>query len=235
MKKIFSVLLLFPVLLLSSCTARVSGSLHSDGRADLNIYASLEPRMTALIRNFAAVGGAPAGAPILDGAALSASMSAAPGIASVLLRNRTPSSIEGTIAIARIADFLRHGEAAGFIGFEQRAAGGGRLTVTVDLDSGPDILALISPEISDYLGVLMAPLSTGEAMTAAEYLSLVTMVYGGGIAEEISRAVISVSVDLPGPVRSVTGGTFSGRRASFEVPLLGILVLETPLSYEIIW
>jgi len=36
-------------------------------------------------------------------------------------------------------------------------------------------------------------------------------------------------------VQSVRGGTFSGRRAEFSIPLVDILVMETPLSYEVVW
>jgi hypothetical protein len=33
----------------------------------------------------------------------------------------------------------------------------------------------------------------------------------------------------------VRGGTYRGIEAIFEVPLLDLLVLETPLNYEIRW
>ena len=218
-----------------SCTARISGSLQGDGQANLNVTATLEPRMTALIRGFANAGGANANSPVLDGPAISASMSAAPGIASVMLRNRTPSSIEGPVSISRISDFLRHGTAAGFISFQQEGATAGRVTVNINRNSGPHILAMISEEISDYLSALMAPIATGEVLTKTEYLSLVTSVYNKGIADEISAATINASIDFPAQVRSVRGGTFSGRRANFEIPLLDLLVLQTPLSYEVTW
>ena len=232
------------VLLGASCAAQINGSLKGDGQADLQIYAALEPRMTALIGGFAVASGvAQPGAPILDGPAIAASMSSAPGVASVSFKNTTPAAVEGPVKIARVGDFLAPAAAtgrAGFINFEQSArsggaAVGGRCTINLSLDSGPEILSLISPEISDYLSALMAPLANGEALTKAEYLTLIGSVYGRGIADEISKAAIRASIDFPGPVQSVKGGTFSGRRAQFEIPLLDILVLETPLSYEVVW
>jgi hypothetical protein len=123
----------------------------------------------------------------------------------------------------------------GFISFEQGSSGGGRSTINLSLDSGPQILALISPDVSDYLAALMAPLATGEKMTKAEYLALVGTVYGRGIADEIAGAAVRVAIDFPGPVQRAVGGTFSGRRAEFAIPLLDLLVLETPLSYEVAW
>jgi hypothetical protein len=232
-------LLFFALCACVSCASQISGSLKGDGQADLQIYAALEPRMAALIGGLAAVSGAVRPAAILDGPAIAASMSAAPGVASVSFKNTAPAAIEGPVKISRIGDFLASGRAGGktqnFIRFEQGPAAGGRCTVTLSLDSGPEILALISPEISDYLAALMAPLATGEALTRAEYVALVGSVYGRGIADEIARAFIRAYLDFPGPVQSVKGGTFSGRRAEFAIPLLDVLTLETPLSYEVVW
>jgi hypothetical protein len=239
MNRIFAVLLLLSIM---SCTARINGSLQGDGQADLYIYAQLEPGVTGLIRRLAAISGAmQPGAAILDGPAIAASMSAAPGISSASFKNTTQAAIEGPVKIARISDFLAPGMGNGrqnrrFITFEQTSASaGGKCTINLSLDTGPEILALISPEISSYLSALMAPIATGEALTKAEYLMLVGAVYGPVIANEISRAFINASIDFPGPVQSVKGGTFSGRRAEFAIPLLDILVLETPLSYEVDW
>jgi len=229
-----------PVLALAlwcaSCAAQINGSLKGDGQADLQIRAALEPRMTALIGGLAAASGtAQPGAPILDGPAIAASMSASPGVASVSFKNTAPAAIEGPLKIAKIGDFLAPGKAT-FIDFEQNArGGGGKCTITLSLASGPEILALISPEISDYLSALMAPLATGEVMTKAQYVILVSSVYGRSITDEISKAVIRASIEFPGPVLSAQGGTFSGRRAEFAIPLLDVLVLETPLSYEVVW
>jgi len=189
--------------------------------------------MSALIMGFAAAAGIAPGTAILDGPAIAVSMAAAPGIASVSLSNTSPVSIEGQIQASHVGELLAGG-GTDFITFEQ-TAGGGRFTASLDRDSGRAILALISPDITNYLAALMAPVATGEVMTRDEYLFLVGMVYGGGIAEEISNATIRAWIDFPGPIQSARGGTFSGRRAEFVIPLLDILVLETPLSYEVVW
>jgi hypothetical protein len=247
MNRIFALLGMALSLFTVSCAARINGSLQGDGQADLQIHVALEPRMTALIGGLAAAGGAlQPGAPILDGSAIAASMAKAPGVASVSFKNTGPTVIEGPIKISRIGDFLAPGLAAsaatgkkssGFITFEQNVAPrtGGRCTINLSLDSGPEILGLISPDMGDYLSALMAPLATGEVLTKTEYLMLVASVYGKGIADEIAKAFFRAEIDFPGPVQSVTGGTFSGKKAQFVIPLLDILVLETPLSYEVNW
>jgi hypothetical protein len=163
-------------------------------------------------------------------------MSKAPGIAQVSFKNTSETSIEGPVKISRIGDFLASGGAEGFIRFEQGPGrAGGRCTVNLRRELGPEILSRISPEVTVYLEALMAPLATGEELTRAEYLKLVESMYGKGIADEISASAISASVDFPGPVQSVQGGTFSGARAVFQIPLLDLLVLERPLVYEVTW
>ncbi|MDR2924214.1 MAG: hypothetical protein LBU85_12850 [Treponema sp.] len=237
-KNIFPVVFLMALLpVFTSCASRINGSLMGGGQAEMEIQAELKPEMAALIGRFTALSGtAKPGAPLLDGPSLAASMSSSPGIASVTFVNKTPSSIEGSVKISRINDFLSTGRAGGFIRYEQKnAAGEGYCAVNISLESGPQILSLISPEIAMYLGALMAPIATGEALTKADYLTLIGSVYGKNIADEISNSTIRASVNFPGAIQRVKGGTFSGRKAEFEIPLPDILILETPLQYEVVW
>lgn len=227
-------MLLAAALVLGSCAGRISGRLDAGGAGDFFVSASLEPRISALIRSLAALGGGgQPDDPLINGAAISASMAAAPGIASVSFRNTAAAALEGPVTIANIGDFLASGS-GGFIRFEQSGAGG-RCTVTISLEYGPSMLSLISPDVSDSLSILMAPLATGEVLGKSEYLDLVSAVYGKALAAEIAESVIRASIDFPGQVRSVKGGSSSGRRAEFVIPLLDLLVLETPLVYEVQW
>jgi len=230
----------FFALLCASCTAQISGSLKGDGQADLLLYAALEPWTTTLIERFSAIQPGPSST-LIDGPAIAESMSSAPGIESVSLKNIAPAAIQGPIKISRITDFLTGGKrlsvrSPDFITFTQgKPPAGGRFTISIDRFSGPKILNLISPEVGEYLSALMAPVATGEALTKADYLDLVGSLYGKNIADEISRALIRAYIDFPGKIQSAKGGTFSGRRAEFAVPLLDLLVVEKTLTYEVVW
>ena len=221
----------FAVFTFFSCSANINGPLNADGSANLAINASLEPRTAILIRNLSAAAGTTQSNVILDGPSLASSMSEAPGVASVSFRNTAPAAIEGNAHISQIGEFLGTRD---FITFRQGASGGST-QINISRETGPQILALLSPAISDYLTALMAPIATGEVLDKEEYLFLVSSVYNRAIADEISRARVRATITFPGPVRSVDGGTFSGRRAYFDIPLIDLLVLETPLSYEVIW
>jgi hypothetical protein len=107
--------------------------------------------------------------------------------------------------------------------------------MSLDRRSAPQVLPLISPEVGAYLEALMAPALTGEALSRGDYLALVASVYGRPLAEEIAAGRIRLLLDFPRALTQVRGGTASGKRAEFDLPLLDLLVLETPLVYEASW
>jgi hypothetical protein len=72
-------------------------------------------------------------------------------------------------------------------------------------------------------------------LSREEYLALVSSLYGQAVADEISQGSIRASISFPGPISAVKGGTWTGNRAGFDIPLADLLVLETPLVYEVRW
>jgi hypothetical protein len=231
-------------LLFSACAGQVTGTLEAGGSGNFEISAALTPRIAYLIRSLStALGDGTAPEHTIDGPAIARSMSGAPGISAVSFHNTGPAAIEGPVKISRIENFLAAasgsgGAKKGFISLERPGPGGNgltRCTITLDRDSGPEILTLISADVSDYLSALMAPIATGEQLTRNEYLTLLSSVYGQETADEIRSASITASINFPGPISAVKGGTWSGKRAEFTIPLADLLVLESPLTYEVLW
>jgi len=222
-------------MLLISCNARISGKLDGESAGDFTASISLMPRISALIRSLQAFSGEEK-PEIIDAGAISASMAAAGGISSVSFQNTSLGIIDGLVKISRINDFMTSENAVSFIRFEQTVGSSqGKCTINLRRELGPEILSHVSAEITAYLEALMAPIATGEELNKEEYLNLVESIYGGAIAGEINSSTIRVSVDFPGTVQSVLGGTFSGSRAEFNIPLVNLLVLERALVYEVIW
>jgi len=233
-KQAILLLLLFIIVVtFLSCATQINGTISADGSAAFNTRMSLEPGITALLHRLFIAGGQ-ASRQTLDGPTIAQSMANAPGIASVTFSNTSPTAIEGQIQISQINDFLAATDGRRFISFTQSRTGG-RFTFNVNRTDSPAILALLSPDITDYLNALMAPIATGEVMTKNEYLMEVASFYNRTIRDEIASSRIRAAIDFPGPVTNVRGGTFSGRRVNFDIPLIDFLVLETPLSYEVTW
>ena len=224
---IAAVIVFFP-----SCSGRINAELAQNGSGTVRLEAGLEPNMTALIRSFVSMGSGESG-PLLDAVSLNRSLSAAHGISSSSLRNTGQEKVEGTIGIRNIGDLLNTG-ANRFVQYTT-ASSGNKLAISLDRTIAPQILIQIYPEAVDYLSALMAPAATGEALSKAEYLTLVESVYGKPLTAEISSSRVNAVIILPGTVTSVKGGTSSGREARFDIPLIDLLVLEQPLYYEINW
>jgi hypothetical protein len=227
MKHFLITILFISLFLTVSCSARINGAVSADGSANMDVSMALEPRFTALVRAVSMAGGQ-GSEQILDGPAIAASMSRAPGIGSVTLANTGPAAVQGNVRIASVGDFLVAAER--FIVFEQ-----GRCEININKGNGAIILESLSPEIAEYLNALMAPIVTGEEMTKDEYLSLVTAFYNRVISDEIAGSRVRASIDFPGQITNVRGGTYAGRRAEFDIPLLDLMVLDTPLVYEVRW
>jgi hypothetical protein len=252
MKNVFFIYILI-LLSFLSCSAHIEGALRHEGSAKLSLEASLEPGTASLIRTLSRAWdpGSDPNAAIIDGPAISRSMAAAPGITGVSLKNTSPSAVAGEIHIAPVDAFLSlpEGRAGGtvdgkaaaprrFIVYEPRGTrppSPGRLTITLDRESAPLVLSLMSEEVSAYLSALMAPAATGEVLSRADYLDQVGWTYGRTVANEIAAARITARLDFPGPISGIRGGTFSGAQARFEIPLADLLVLEKPLEYEVLW
>jgi len=232
-KKSIIFLLFVAFFMLFSCTAKIDGNITASGPAVVTLSMSLGQRMTSLIKSMAAAGGQE-NIQVLDGQAISKSMSGSPGIDTVSLKNTSPSAIDGQIKISKINLFLSEVKGKEFINFEQRTSGG-KCVFSINMENSQVILGYFSKDISDYLTAIMAPAATGEKMTKTEYLEVVGSFYNKGISDEISASRVRVSIEFPGAVTNVKGGKFSGKKAIFDIPLLDLLVLETPLSYEVNW
>ena len=219
---------------LSSCATQVTGILQADGSAGLDISAALQPRIAALVNGFSMAAGMAPGTPLLDASAVSASLSAAAGIESAQLSNSSPVAIGGHISVSQIGSFLASGN-TDFITFTQEPSGGGRFTAALNRSNAGEVLNMVSPDVVSYLSALMAPIATGEVMSRDDYMSIVASVYGQEVAVEMENTTIRISIDFPGTVTGAKGGTFSGKKVQFDIPLLDVLVMEEPLSYEASW
>jgi len=203
------------------------------GSAEINVRASLGLRTVGLVQSLRSFMGDTRNTPILDGGAISRSLAAASGIKSASFKNTSAEALEGTIVISNVGDFLLSDKDM-FITYSESSVSSS-IVVVLDRNSAPLLISRLSSEVGEYLSALMAPVAQGEYMSSAEYLSLVAMVYGRPLADEIAEARIKASIEFPRPVTAVSGGSSTGRRAEFDIPLLDIMVLEKPLRYEVKW
>jgi len=237
LKKAIFVIFITLLVLFTSCTAGITGTIRAGGTAEISAQASLGPRTLALMKSLKGFMGDESSAPLLDGRTIGASLAASPGIRSVSLRNTSPSALEGVISASDLGNFLATGEGK-FITYVDRPSNSS-IVVVLDRNSAPLLISALSPEVEEYLSALMAPVITGEIITNGEYLDIVASVYGRPLADEIASARIKAQIEFPRQPLAVLGGNAAssgqGRRAEFDIPLLDLLVLERPLRYEVTW
>lgn len=225
------------VLVFASCSGKVAGVLKQDGSAELELEIALGSQMAGrlqLLNRIMRGGAQDAQTPLLDGPAIARSMAAAPGISAVSLHNLGPSAVAGAVSVSRIDAFLSLPARAGGAPFIQYDPAG-RLVISLDLETSPQLLSLLSEDVRDYLSTLAAPAATGWPLTRAVYRETVASLHGPQVADEIAAARIPITIEFPRPVKEVRGGAAQGRRARFDLPLIDLLVLEQPLIYEVIW
>ena len=236
-KRIYHFFLIICLILLTSCASQINGVLRQGGAANLHVEAALEPRITILIRSLQSMMGEAGSGLILDGPAISLSLAASDGVSSVSLENTGPQAIRGNIAVNNIEDFLSV-SGKRFITYNERVSGSsssGSIHIYLDKETAPELIAMLSSEAIEYLTALMAPAVLGEDISKDEYLMLVGSLYGRPIAGEISTSMIRAIIEFPGSITSIRGGTANRNQAVFTVPLLDLLVLETPISLEAGW
>ena len=234
-KSLFTFVTLVIFLLFVSCATQLNGTVQSSGRASVSFDSELLPRTITLINSVRSFSGGNSGEHILDGNTIRGSIAFTPGVEEIRLVNRNTSTLEGDLIISNIGDFLAVGEEdSRFVSYTPRGTGGS-ISINLNMSNAPLVISMLSPEIEEYLMALMAPVVVRETYTRDEYLSLLAMVYGQALANEIAAARINAVLIMPSNVLSVRGGDFSGNQVSFSIPLVDIMVLENPLYYEVHW
>jgi hypothetical protein len=228
------------------CETNITGSIENSGRAVLNVNSVFMTNTNALIKKLGGFSNAEGAVdvPIIDADELNKSLTGS-GIEKASFKNvaGNTAALSGEITISKIDDLIKDRE---FIKFEKRSSGsasGGKATFYIDRKNGPGVLESISPELVAYLQVLMAPIADGNETDITDkknYLENITMVWGAAVAKEINSSYITLNLKFPEAVTTISSGGKSigkidGNKAVIKIPLIDLLVLEVPVSYEIIW
>ena len=99
----------------------------------------------------------------------------------------------------------------------------------------------LTDEEKNYVDLLMAPSVTGEKMAPEEYRDLVASVYGEELADEMWNAKSTLNLGCPSgkkikkALSSKHEISHSEKRASFEIPLVYLLSMQSSAEYSIVW
>lgn len=228
--------------LLTGCSARMDITLMADGAAHSVVDVAFQEHFMRVLANLSGM----SDEVILDPEAINRALAQAPGIVSSSLGTVSGSQLQGDV---RAHDFnalfaqtgserLRGLEAPASVEWREAKSGvkrAGSVTFSLDRHNAPIFVSTLSPDIVDYLTALMAPLASGEEMDKSEYLDSVEALYGPGVAQEIREGRMILTLAVPGKISKASKGSYSGNKLIWELPLLDILVLESPLSLQFEW
>jgi hypothetical protein len=111
---------------------------------------------------------------------------------------------------------------------------------TLSRDTLAEAVSLMPAGTRDYLDLLMAPVLTGESMTASEYEDIIGAAYGKTLAAELKRSVFTLTIRCPEPITAARSEgsaqpVVNGNSAIFTLPLSTILTLEEPVTLRASW
>lgn len=105
-----------------------------------------------------------------------------------------------------------------------------------------EALNFMPEETRTYADLLMAPVFTGETMTADEYLFLLSMVYGETLANELAKSSFFVELSAPSDIKqaslsdtSLGTVSISGKKAIFTISLYKLLSTSGKTEYLVSW
>lgn len=217
-------------LLLASCSFSMTATLRSDNQIEISYSGAVKPKMAELLTGFNSSPGAK-NSPLISAVSVSASLQKIAELSRISVKETEAQTLVGSLWITD-PEKLSHRFP---VVSHQLGPGESVLIFTISKESAPQLLSLFAQDVRDYLDALMAPVVSGENMSNAEYLSLVSSVYGKTIAQEIESSRLALDIKVPGKISKVIGGAAAGSRASFSISLVDLLVLQKPLIYQVHW
>lgn len=93
-----------------------------------------------------------------------------------------------------------------------------------------------------YLDLLMAPVFTGEQMSASEYIDVVAAVYGDELSKELASSAVKITLAVPDgttikktSLSDAQNVKTSAGQVTFSIPLAEFLTLSATKTFSISW
>ncbi|MDR0550747.1 MAG: hypothetical protein LBG72_01880 [Spirochaetaceae bacterium] len=225
----------FLIFLASGCSLNMNTTLAANGSCEVALDAKFKPAAAALFKSLNTDAQGTAAVNVLDAEIINKGLLASKGVSAARITNTAPDALSGKVNISKLETFISGGGgAASPVHFESTPLGG-RFSLMLNLKTGGDFLSAISPDLADYVSALFAPAATGESLSRAEYLKVVSDAYGKKISDEIAVSNLNLRFRFPAPIKSAKGLKYNGAEAFVDLPLTDVLTLEKELAFEVIW
>ncbi|NLK46741.1 MAG: hypothetical protein GX297_08860 [Treponema sp.] len=182
-------------MIFTSCTTSVSLEARQDKTGAVAMQTKISPSVQALLSSLA---GADSTEALFDEAQIRASLKAA-GFAVTGLKFPSKSALTVTAETKNITTMLR-----GSKDFISVTGDNGISDMRIKLspENIRKAVAIMPEDTALYVELLIAPVFTGEAMTAQEYTDLIAIAYGEKIAQDLLKAKVNLMFSVPGTIVS---------------------------------
>jgi hypothetical protein len=144
-----------------------------------------------------------------------------------------PSQLKGTITFKDIEKVVKHEEdlvESDAITFDREGA---TKTMTLHLTrENFSQIAGLFPVLENPFFKMFGPEENADT-TEEEYLEMIAFAFGEEGAKGVQNSTITLIVTVDGTIVSQSGGTMEKNRVVFDIPLIRLLLLDTPLTYSI--
>lgn len=179
----------------TSCTTSVALDARTDKSGSVAMQTKLSPSVQTLIASLA---GAESTEELFDAAQIRASLKAA-GFAVTGLKFPSKSALTVTAETKNITTMLRGSK--DFITVTS-SNGINDMRIKLSPENVRKAVAVMPEDTALYIELLIAPVFTGEVMSAQEYTDLIAIAYGEKIAQDLLKARVNLIYSIPGTIIS---------------------------------
>lgn len=227
--------LILAAALLGGCSAAHLVTLKGDGSGTVALHLEVSKLLHDYIAGLAEVSGSSKarGDAIFDLAAIRAGFEAQPGMTVQKVSSPDPRSLDIEASFASLSDLFARKEGlpgADVISLTQ-AGGVETLKIHLDRENYRQVAALF-PMLESPVLQSLGP-QVDQRVTQDDYLEMIRFSLGDDGPALVRKSWISIAIRPEGEIVSQAGGTVSDGSVTYRIPLLRVLLLDTPLDFSL--
>jgi hypothetical protein len=221
-------------LALAACTVNQTLDIEGDGSGTLATHAEVAPILHDYLVSLAeAAGGSLKDGRVFDAESIRQGFKSRPGIVVEKSSAPTPSSMDLVLGFDSLSYALEHQDELSGPGAVTLEDEGGATTLRLRFNRAAwNQVSAVFPPLRDPIVQQLGPQGTG-TVSEKDYLSMISFSIGDAAPGLLRKSFITVTVRPHGQIISQSGGTLTGGSVVFRIPVLRMLVLDTPLEYSV--
>ena len=223
-------------LVLAGCSASQTVVIRSDGSGTMALHIEVSRLLHDYAASLGEVSGSaspPPGGAIFDLVAIRKGFEAQPGVTVESLTSANSNVLDAQLSFASLSDVFARNASLGTSQALVLAEAGGVKTLRIHLDrANYRQVAAMFPLLETPVLQSLGP-QVNEKITADDYLEMIRFAIGEDGPALVKKSFIVITVRPEGEILSQSGGTVGAGAVSYRVPLLRLLVLDSPLDFSV--